>query len=779
MFRSVTISTTAVLLVGILAAGPASAEMATPEEMENVCRNWLSYIVDQTGDWAGDPNPSIAGVTPLTAGDTVLALCFSIRPRGHVVVPVLKELPPVKAYSEKCGIDPDRAVGYPEFLREILRDRTRRFVERYGGMDAVEPESGERLFDRVNREEWGRFAVGEAEFASAVRGGAFAPLTEAGPLLSTSWHQQEPYNDLCPMGDGDRCVAGCGVTALSQIMNFHRWPPTGVGSRSYYWSGDHSCGGSTPGDTLFADFSDPYDWANMPDSCYFGGEINECVPIQSRAAAELNYELGVSLTAGYGACGTVTAFTDAMLTLPVYFKYRASISAEYRVNHTPESWFAVIQEEINAGRPMLYAIPYHAIVCDGWRDTGGLNQYHMNYGWAGWQTGWYVLDNLYMSSDPLQEGLIRKIRPAGVWTITVEADGSGAYPTIQAAVDAAEEGEIIQLGNGVYSGEGNRDVDFSGKAITIRSVNGSPDSCIVDCEGLGRGFLFQSGEGPGSYLESITIVNGYGGNGGAIYCDSASPTLARCVIRENSAAQSGGGVYCTGGSSPQMVQCTFAYNSAIEQGAGVACDGASSPDVDHSILAFGAAGEAVGCEGGSAAALHCCDVYGNAGGDWVGCIAGQFGVDGNFGMDPLFCDPESGDLSVDEDSPCASDNSGPDCGWIGALKTGCASTGVAGATVVGPKDSGLLANIPNPFNPATEITYSIPGGRDPSRVSLVVYDVRGRRVRILQDAEQSGGEYAVGWDGRDGDGIAVASGVYFCRLTWNGKSETRRVVLLK
>jgi len=315
--------------------------------------------------------------------------------------------------------------------------------------------------------------------------------------------------------------------------------------------------------------------------------------------------------------------------------------------------------------------------------------------------------------------------------------------------------------------------------VTVRSDLGHPDSCVIDCEGLGRGFLFVSGEGPGSYLESITIVGGLADNGGAVYCDSSSPTIARCVIRENSATQSGGGMYCTGDASPSILQCTFSDNLAGGQGAGIACTGGSSPDVDHTIVAFSPAGEAVYCDGGAMVTLRCCDVYGNAGGDWVGCIAGQAGINGNFSTDPLFCDEAGGNFAIAEGSPCARENSGSGCGLIGALGGGCTSTAVAGAEDHGPQNLGLLTNIPNPFNPVTEITYSIPGGRHPSRVTLTVYDCLGRRVRVLRDAEQGGGECAVRWDGRDGDGVAVASGVYFCRLVWEGKSLTRRMVLLK
>jgi len=64
-------------------------------------------------------------------------------------------------------------------------------------------------------------------------------------------------------------------------------------------------------------------------------------------------------------------------------------------------------------------------------------------------------------------------------------------------------------------------------------------------------------------------------------------------------------------------------------------------------------------------------------------------------------------------------------------------------------------------------------------VILSVYTATGREVTTLVDQVQGPGEYRVVWDGRDQKGAEVASGVYFYRLTWNGSSETRRMVLLK
>ena len=74
------------------------------------------------------------------------------------------------------------------------------------------------------------------------------------------------------------------------------------------------------------------------------------------------------------------------------------------------------------------------------------------------------------------------------------------YPTIEAAILAATPGDVVMLDDGVYTGDGNRELDFGGKAITVRSASGNPATCIIDCGGAAQGFYFRNAEGPDSVL---------------------------------------------------------------------------------------------------------------------------------------------------------------------------------------------------------------------------------------------------------------------------------------
>lgn len=416
----------------------------------------------------------------------------------------------------------------------------------------------------------------------------------------------------------------------------------------------------------------------------------------------------------------------------------------------------------------------------------------------------------------------------------INPSGTGDAPTIQAGIDSAGVGDIISLADGTYTGVGNRDIDFKGKAVTVESESGSPSACIVDVGGTASephiAFLAAGGETAETVLSGLTIRAGYhfsggilidnasptisgcdftantatlGGGaigisfgsplitgcrfeantaqvGGAVYCNNASPTFQFCEFESDSAltggafasehgfptlencrfvnnraedsggaircfyddnvtltdlflsgneagevgggmsiedvvacevsgctltantAQAGGGVHTAGnvtlthctmyentatqyggaiiyaGASLSVENCTLSANWAL-LGAGMACVNDQTVAVTNSIIVFSAQGEAVYCFSGADVDLDCCNVYGNAGGDWSGCINLQDTSIGNFSADPEFCGVAgSGNFDLQSDSPCAPGNHPKDaaCGLIGARPVGCGTSSV-------------------------------------------------------------------------------------------------------
>jgi hypothetical protein len=122
-------------------------------------------------------------------------------------------------------------------------------------------------------------------------------------------------------------------------------------------------------------------------------------------------------------------------------------------------------------------------------------------------------------------------------TINIPED----QPTIQAGIDTAQNGDIVLVDDGIYKGEGNVNLDFKGKRITLKSRNGT-EATIIDCEKKfeTRGFYFHNGERNESVLDGFTITNGSHQFGGAITLISASPTIKNCVVKDNLTS----GIYC-------------------------------------------------------------------------------------------------------------------------------------------------------------------------------------------------------------------------------------------
>ncbi len=173
--------------------------------------------------------------------------------------------------------------------------------------------------------------------------------------------------------------------------------------------------------------------------------------------------------------------------------------------------------------------------------------------------------------------------------ISVNAEGTGEYPTIQAAISAAVAGDQVVLDQGVYTGEENRNLSLGGKAITVRSTDpANPEivaATVIDCQGEGSGFrLYDTGETLDSVIDGLTITNAASSG---VYLYRVSPTVRRCVITGNSAVGSGGGIWCryTGA---EITDCRIIGNSsgsASGTGGGIYLDRPRGTTIAHCEIA--------------------------------------------------------------------------------------------------------------------------------------------------------------------------------------------------
>lgn len=282
----------------------------------------------------------------------------------------------------------------------------------------------------------------------------------------------------------------------------------------------------------------------------------------------------------------------------------------------------------------------------------------------------------------------------------------GDFPTIQAAINGARNGDKVIVADGVYTGPGNVDLDFRGKAITVRSAGGAA-ACVIDCNGTPqdphRGFTFQSGETPESILEGFTILRGAtrqgaiddqfngagilvtngssptirnmviegaraGCWGGAICCShQSSPVIANCTLRNNYSNDDGGALFAWNGSRPTLINALVTGNQARATGGGITLFDDGVRIVNCTIVGNSAPFGAGILDSSSRAVILNSIIRGNTGNQQIwgdpdvtfSNVQGGFAGEGNIDADPLFVSGRSGDFYLSQrragqgqDSPC-------------------------------------------------------------------------------------------------------------------------------
>jgi len=161
--------------------------------------------------------------------------------------------------------------------------------------------------------------------------------------------------------------------------------------------------------------------------------------------------------------------------------------------------------------------------------------------------------------------------------------------------------------------------------------------------------------GPATITNCIFVGNlvehdEYGGLGGGLaICGTGAATIVNCVIIDCESQNLGGAVYVDEDSSASFINCTLAGNQALD-GSGVYSADNGLATIVNSIISHGVDGGAAA--GSGDIQISYSDVFGNAGGDWIGPIANQQGIQGNISEAPLFVAPGAFDVHLSRNSPC-------------------------------------------------------------------------------------------------------------------------------
>lgn len=211
------------------------------------------------------------------------------------------------------------------------------------------------------------------------------------PYPTALWSQHEPYNRMTPVIDGEHAPTGCVATAMAIVMRYYQYPECpAVGSShlTYYY-----VNGSPQETTLEYD---GYDWANMRMD--YSHDYTES---EANAVAELMWHCGANIGMQYTAESSSAPINKIVTALKKVFGYAPSVRFERKENYRWAEWKALINEEIDNGRPVIMdgQEPYsngHAFVCDGYTTDGA---YHINWGWGGRYNGYFLLSTLDYDFD--------------------------------------------------------------------------------------------------------------------------------------------------------------------------------------------------------------------------------------------------------------------------------------------------------------------------------------------------------------------------------------------
>jgi hypothetical protein len=213
-------------------------------------------------------------------------------------------------------------------------------------------------------------------------------------------------------------------------------------------------------------------------------------------------------------------------------------------------------------------------------------------------------------------------------------------------------------------------------AINAGGINSWDTSLtMTDCEVRGNrarasdGGMFAHGREVSIVGSAVTNNMAEWGLTGGMACVSPALRIERCRVSGNRSMVFAGGGIAIYESAGVVTGCTVVDNRGTPDPVwGIVVDSHSSIDIEETVIAFHDGG-GIGCGYGAAVRVRCCDVYGNEQGDEL--CGSDLG--GNFSADPLFCNAEGNEYTLDGDSPCLPGNhpDGVDCGLIGALGRGC------------------------------------------------------------------------------------------------------------
>ena len=398
------------LVLLLLTAAVSLAEPVTSRQAEDAAAAWLRMDGRPLGAALGKQVKKVEAHRD--AGGKVFCYSVQLEPNGFVIVAGDDAIEPVIAFSSSGSYNPS---SFNPLGALVTKDLSRRATESLAStadapFDFAQDRKrlGPRAAGPKAVTKW-RTLLGQASPSEASPDGIEAVSDpRVDPLVASKWGQSTEsgnptYNYYTPPGPDASVTnypSGCVATAMAQLMRYHQYPSSGLGTPTPSFTikvnGTPETRSLRGGDGL----GGPYHWDDMPLDP--GPSTSET---ERQAIGALCYDAGVAVEMSYAATFSGAYLLDAGLALQNTFGYSA-VESEHLYGSEFDS---AVNSSLNAGYPVLFGISNwdtgngHAVVCDGYGYNASTIYHHLNMGWKGSQDVWYNLPDI--NSSPSFDGV--------------------------------------------------------------------------------------------------------------------------------------------------------------------------------------------------------------------------------------------------------------------------------------------------------------------------------------------------------------------------------------
>ncbi|HNX36884.1 MAG TPA: C10 family peptidase [Candidatus Cloacimonadota bacterium] len=378
-----------ILFIFFLSIAILSALPVAPNLAESVAMHQLQRL--------GAEGFALREAATISGADGILAYRYLLQPKGYMVVSADDRLDPVIAYSLQSDYAPSVDNPLEDLIITDLSQRLQNI-----------PLMSETQLDMV-RENWTRLSTGQ--FRDPLQQWPPAGSTPTGGWVKTEWTQNAPYNSLCPINQtsGAHTYAGCPAVAMGQIVNYYQTINGTVFSDTddYY----HSYGGNN------YNIDDDHTAWGFPSWSELNGYLNDMThhynyqeDMTDTDKAALIFACGAAGHQVYNYAGSGTFAVSQMLTAFQRFGFEGM---ELLTDTAPDL-YSRISANIMDAMPVHLAVVTpawdsgHNVVVDGYNTD---NYFHLNFGWGGQYSGWYLLPSQIPYGLTVIEGAIVDIAP--------------------------------------------------------------------------------------------------------------------------------------------------------------------------------------------------------------------------------------------------------------------------------------------------------------------------------------------------------------------------------